>query len=224
VATWRYNLMSMAPLHPERRQRGYLPALLAATTLLALVIGHAANADRGDIQISGNNLKGNINAGTQSMDDFVLKQGSNLINAKKSSGSGLADGRANSTWDLKGEVHIEFDGAVLDADAATVKFVDSRIRTIHVNGAPARFSQPLKTGDRVVKGRAAIIDYDAATSLVQFSGGTQFDYVGNQITTDKLTYNMNDSSISPSQNRSQGIIQPGARVPAPKVPDRKTAQ
>jgi lipopolysaccharide transport protein LptA len=213
----------MAPLHADRRRRGYLPALFAASVLLALLPGHAANAVRGDIEIEGNNLKGNINAGTQSMDDFVLKQGSNLIRAKKSNGSGLADGRDNSTWDLKGEVHIEFDGAVLDADAATVKLVDSRIKTIHVQGAPARFSHPLKTGDRVVKGRAAIIDYDAATALVQFSGGTQFEDGRNQITTEKLTYNINDSSVSTSQGRSQGTIQPGSRVPTPKIPDRKTA-
>ncbi|MEO6186299.1 MAG: LptA/OstA family protein [Steroidobacteraceae bacterium] len=189
---------------------------------MALLPGHAANADRSGIVIDGKNLKLNLNAGTRSLDDLTLRQGSTLIRARQ--GSGREDGADDSTWDVKGEVHIEFNGAVLDADAATVKFVDNRLKSVHVQGGPSRFSHPLKTGDRVVKGRAAVIDYDTATALVQFSGGTQFEDGRNQITTEKLTYNISDSSVSTSQSRSQAVIQPGSRVPTPKTPDRKTAQ
>jgi len=211
----------MATLYPDRYRRGSLLALVAASALLGFFPGHAANADREQILIDGENLKLNLNAGTRSLDKLVLRQGTSVIRAKQ--GSGREDGANDSTWDVKGEVHIEFNGAVMDADAATVKFVDNRLKTVHVQGAPARFSHPLKTGDRVVKGRAAIIDYDNATALVQFSGGTQFEDGRNQITTKELTYNINDSSVS-SGGRSQGILQPGSRVPTPKTPDRKTAQ
>lgn len=211
----------MEPLYPDRRQRGYARALFAVCIVLAMAPALAANADREAYKVEGNNLRLDLNANTRSLDNLTLRQGSTLITAKKSSGREDAN---DSTWDVKGEVHIEFNGAVLDADAATVKFVDNRLKTIHVQGAPARFSHPLKSGDRVVKGRAAIIDYDAATALVQFSGGTQFEDGRNQITTDKLTYSINDNSVSTSQSRSQAVIQPGSRVPAPKTPDRKTAQ
>lgn len=212
----------MPPSPTDRAARGYLHALLAACALLCLAPAHAAGAGRGTILVEGNNLKLNINDGTQSLDNVTLRQGTTLIRAKHT--VGREDGADDSTWDLNGEVHIEFNGAVLDAGSAKVKFVNDRIRTIHVQGAPARFSHPLKTAGRVVRGRAGVIDYDAVTGKVQFSGNTQYEDGRNQLTTDALTYDINDSSVSTSEGRSQGTFQPGNNVPVPRAPERKTAQ
>jgi lipopolysaccharide transport protein LptA len=217
----------MAPSHPDRRRRGPLRAILVAGTLLWLLPAHAASLSDEEIDVSGEGLVMNLNAGTKSMDNLKLRQGNTLVSAKHADGSGLANGHRNGTWELKGEVHIEFDGAVLDAETATVRFVDNRLKTVVVQGTPAVFAQTLGNTGRRVQGRAGKIDYDAGTSQVQFSGGTAFQDGTYQFNTKaQLTYNLKDSTVrTPQGSRSEGSYQPPEKqVPPPRTPDRASAQ
>jgi lipopolysaccharide transport protein LptA len=216
----------MAPSYPERRRRGLMRAVLAAGALLCLLPALAAGISGEEIDVSGEGLVMNLNAGTESMGDLVLRQGNTLIKAKHAEGSGLANNRRNGSWVLNGEVHIEFDGAVLDAESATVKFVDNRLKTVAVLGKPARFSHTLRNSSRG-QGTAERIDYDASTSDVRFSGRTAFQYDTLQVRNEvEVIYNLKDSTVrTPKGSRSEGSYQPPEKpVPPPRTPDRASAQ
>jgi lipopolysaccharide transport protein LptA len=223
----------MEPSYPERRRRGLLRAFLAAGALLCLLPAHAAGISDEEIDVSGDGLVMNINAGTESMDNLELRQGNTLIKAKHAEGSSLANGRRNGSWVLKGEVHIEFDGAVLDADSATVKFVDNRLKTVVVLGKPASFSHTLRNSERG-QGTAEKIDYDAGTSDVRFSGRTAFQFDTYRFKNEvEVRYNLKDGTVrTPQGSRSEGTYQPtekqappaDTQVPPPRTPDRTTAQ
>jgi lipopolysaccharide transport protein LptA len=216
----------MAPLHPERRWRDLLRALIATAALLWLLPLHAAAISNEEIQVSGEGLVWNLNAGTRSMNKAVLRQGNTLVTADRAEGSGLANGQRNSTWEFKGKVHIEFDGAVLDAESATVKFADNRLRTVVVGGKPANFSQTLRSTGRRVQGSAAKVEYDASTTDVRFSGATTFMDGTYQFKNPVgFSYNIKDGTgRSPEGSRSEGVYQaPEKTVPPPRTPDRATA-
>jgi lipopolysaccharide transport protein LptA len=183
-----------------------------------------------DIEVEGSNPMVNLNAGTLMMRDVSLRQGpGTLIRAKQTSARGLTEGYENSEWEFKGEVHIEFDGAVLDADSAIARFSDNKIRQIHVVGEPARFSHQLKNSAQRNQGRAGTVDYDATTALVRFAGGTWYSDGRNEVNTSALVYNLNDGSFSNESTatdpgRVRLTIRPGKRIAPPRTPERSTAQ
>lgn len=180
--------------------------LFAATVLAgcgvfaALVPALAARAPSASIELS---YKGrmylNLNAGTQQLEqDVTLRQAPDtLIRADKAEGSNLPDGDYdNGHWKLSGQVHIEFNGVVLDADSATVAFADGRIRSINVLGKPARFSHPAGATGQRNEGRAANIAYDGNTREVRFSGRTAYAFGPYEGTADKpLVYELDTTVI-----------------------------
>jgi lipopolysaccharide transport protein LptA len=219
----------MAPL-PTKRNFVHVLALLFAAALGQSTSALSANAPDEDIEVEGSNPLVNLNAGTLSLRDVTLRQGSStLISASSTAARGLTESYANSEWEFKGKVHIEFRGAVLDADSAVAKFADNRIRSIKVIGAPANFSHQLKESKVRNQGRAGAIDYDAANSLVRFAGNTWYSDGRNEISTATLVYNLNDGSIS---NENAGTddgrvllrFRPSKRIPTPRTPDRATAK
>lgn len=226
--------MYMALLHPDSRQRGPLRALLAAGALLCLLPAQGAGLSDETVHVDGKGLTIDLNAGTKSMTDLKLRQGSTLIEAKQANGSDLANGHRNGTWKLSGGVHIEFDGALLDAETATVKFMDNKVKTIAVQGAPANFSHTLRNSGQRIQGRSVRIDYDTGTGEVQFNGGTAFKDGTSEFKTEaELTYNLQNGIVrTPQGSRSEGSYQPpdkresppDMQVPPPRTPDRATAQ
>ncbi len=219
--------MYMALLHPDSRRRGPLRALLATGALFCLLPALGAGISEETVHIDGEGLSIDLNAGTKSMANLKLRQGTTLIEAKQANGSDLANGHRNGTWSLTGGVHIEFDGALLDAESATVKFMDNRLKTIAVQGAPANFSHTLKNSGQRIQGRSVRIDYDTGTSDVQFNGGTAFqDGTYKFNTAAELTYNLKNGTVrTPQGSRSEGSYQPPEKqVPPPRTPDRTSAQ
>ena len=119
-------------------------------------------------------------------------------------------------------VHAEFRSSVLDVDSASVAFTDGRIRTIQALGSPAQFSYVIKKSGRQVRGRAGKIDYDADKSEMRFSIDTWYSDGSSDATTEMLTYNINDGSMT--TRKASGTYRPDEKVPAPRTPDRATAK
>lgn len=204
-------------------------ALAGACTLVPAV---PANVAEPIVVQYGRNFSLNSSAGTASMQDVELRQNPDtLIRAKQTTVRGIEQSFDNSRWDLKDEVHIEFRGAVLDADAATAVFVGGQLASIHVTGGPAHFSHQPKDSQQRNQGRANTIDYDAATSKLRFSGNTWYSFgmLEAQSGTATYTYDLDDGALTgesdgTDQSRTRLTIYPDKRVPAPRTPDRTDAQ
>ncbi len=219
----------MATSHPERR-RALLAALaLAAATLLPAQANVAVS--QAEINIEGRNAEGNLSAGKLSLRDVRLTQGAGtLIKASESTVTGVGESYQNSRWEFRGAVHIEFEGAVLDADTAVAIFADSRIQSISVRGAPANFSHLAKgSSNQRNLGRANNIDFDAASQNVRFTGKAWYSDGRNEATTEKLTYNLDDRAWSSSGEGGADeifrmTIRPDKRVTLPRAPERGSAE
>jgi lipopolysaccharide transport protein LptA len=200
--------------------------LLAATCLM--LSASAADNPVADIIVDGTHPE--FNADTLRMRDATLAQGaSTVIRAAETSATGLSEGYKNSQWELRGMVHVEHEGAILDADTATVVFADGHLKSIHLQGMPANFSHQPKNSEQRNQGRAGVIDYDAVTGLVRFSGGTWYSNGRVELNTPMLTYNVNDGSYTnivgtDDNSRFHMIIRQDKRVPPPRAPDRATAR
>jgi lipopolysaccharide transport protein LptA len=223
-------------------------------------------------------------SGDLSFEDLKFSQCSTLLHATKAEASGIAESIRNSTWKLTGRVHLEFDvlrkgseglvapvdleprRAVLDADAATVVFVNNRVssvtvqatsappsrqpkkpvqvklddaqldvdtavlafaegrvKTIQAKGSPAIFSHVVKKTGRRAQGRANNLNYDASENQVQLRDDIWLSDGRLQNKTQLITYNLSDGSYS-SPGPGSVTNQPEERVPAPRTPDRATAQ
>jgi hypothetical protein len=152
----------MANFPADLRCRLRVMALLAGLSLLtpAGAAQHTAPVTEANIDVEGSTPKVNLNAGTWMMRDVTLRQGpGTLIRAQETSASGLSESYQNSQWEFKGTVHIEFNGAVLDADSAVAQFADNRIQQVRVMGSPALFSHQLKDAAQRNQGRAQTIEY-----------------------------------------------------------------
>jgi lipopolysaccharide transport protein LptA len=217
----------MARSHLDGRWRGTLLGLALAAAC-ALLPAHAERgANRGAIQLDGENQRMNLNAGTMLLDDVTLRDDATVIKAKEMSVSGLEKDYENSRWIFRGTAHVEFNGAVLDADAATVIYVDGELQSIEVDGGPARFSHQVKGSDKRYYGRANTIRYNAASGDVRFNGRTWWSDGVNEANTEALVYNMRNSTLGTEErSRFNLTIRPDKdkKVPAPRTPERSTAQ
>jgi lipopolysaccharide transport protein LptA len=221
----------MSPSIPDRRRRGPLLALATAGALCLLAATAGAAEPAEPIKVDGTDQVLNFTAGTLSLRDVVLRQGkTTLISAAETSAEGISQNSANSRWNLKGKVHVEFRGAILDADTAVAEFADGRIKSIRMVGAPTRFSHALKSDAQRNQGRATSVTYDAATSMLRFTGDVWYSDGRNEARTESATYNLDDgemrtlNSQGGDKGRVQMTIRPDKRVPPPRTPERGTAQ
>lgn len=131
---------------------------------------------------------------------------------------------------LSGGVHIDYRGALLDADSALIVFRDERLLSARVQGSQATFShQPAGTSRRV-NGRADAIEFEGASNRVRFKGDTFYTDGRNECSIDELLYSLTDGSFSntraPGQGGDRCILKLDSlqRVPPPRIPERSTAQ
>jgi lipopolysaccharide transport protein LptA len=205
--------------------------LLAMAGLCALPVAQPATiSSRGNITIEHRGLSGNLSAGTLTMRTVTVRQGEGtVISADEGSATGVDGGFENSQWEMRGNVHLEFDGAVLDADAAAVEFAAGRLKSVRVQGAPARFSHANAGSVQRRQGRAANIDYQADSGQVHFFNGTWFSDGRNEYSGGELFYNVNTSALADDGNpetREELILRgnPDQRVPPPRTPPRSSSQ
>jgi lipopolysaccharide export system protein LptA len=218
---------------PDRPRRGVavVPWLVM---LLPVALGCAAATPPGKLDVKFDVLKElNLNAGTLIADGIEITNGpGTLIKADAAQGSQITDNKENSHWVLNGNVHIEYEGSVLDADSATVAFANRIIKSIEVHGTAARFSHPAKTAGQRYEGRAEDIYFDGEKRQVRFTGEPWFSFGSRECTSDKpLLYSLDSTVLS---SESDGKPDSGVRcsygtdkdrrVPTPRAPDRGSAQ
>jgi lipopolysaccharide export system protein LptA len=131
---------------------------------------------------------------------------------------------------LSGGVHIDYRGALLDADSALIIFRDEKLLSARVQGSQATFShQPAGTSRRV-NGRADAIEFEGASNRVRFKGDTFYTDGRDECTIDELIYSLTDGSFSTIRAPGQGgdrcifKLDSRERVPPPRTPERSTAQ
>jgi lipopolysaccharide export system protein LptA len=183
-----------------------------------------------EIQADYQHLAGNGNDGTLTLDDVVLtaRNPGMLIKATRAEASGLASGGvSNGQWILNRKVHIEYEKVVLDAETATVGFVDDMIRRIEVHGMPARFSHPLGN----YEGSGETIVFDGEKRRVLFKDKLRYRFGVNEGSSDlPLLYDLDNRVLSSVDDGNPGsriraTIQPERKlVPTPSRPGRSTAQ
>lgn len=130
---------------------------------------------------------------------------------------------------LSGGVHINYRGAVLDAESALIVFRGKELQSARVEGSQATFSHQPAGASRRVHGRANSINFEGASNQVHLSGNTSYSDGRNECRVEELFYNLDDGSFV-NRRLPGGVV--GCtldlggrdRVPAPRTPDRSTAQ
>ena len=119
--------------------------LFGALAIAALVVaGHPAEAAGISREPIDWHADGGVDFGGESSDALVMKrpvvrQGTTRLTAAKATATGVDQDAGNSSWEFTGDVHLEFDGAELNADSANVVFANGRLTSVvvqRVGGKP----------------------------------------------------------------------------------------
>jgi lipopolysaccharide transport protein LptA len=150
----------MPLLIPDNRRMLLLAVLVTALLAFMLQAGAASVSNERIVWDALDGFEGNLFEAV-TMKQPRVRQGSTLLRAEKGNASFTnGDGEAdNSTWKFTGDVHVEVDGAVLDAEAATVVFVNRRVSSVVVQSAT---TQPAKKSVHLEYNNA-VLDVDTAT-------------------------------------------------------------
>jgi lipopolysaccharide transport protein LptA len=153
----------MAPIHPDRLCRDLLSALTAVAMLCLQPAFAAAVSQERIVWSARDGIRGNFST-VLSIGGPEVRQGTTFLRALKADATGLENGPENSTWKFSGDVHLEFDGAVVDTQSATVVFVNGRLNSVDIQTVSAQPKKPVH-----VEFDGAMLDADTAT--VAFTEG-----------------------------------------------------
>ena len=132
---------------------------------------------------------------TLRLPNVEIRQGDMLIRASEAVARGVELSFANSQWEFRGAVHIEFAGGDLDADRATAEFAGNRLQLARVTGAPARFSHQIKDAASRSQGRADTIEYDVPKGRIRLAGKAWYSDGRNEVVTHALVYSLINRSV-----------------------------
>jgi lipopolysaccharide transport protein LptA len=185
-------MAASSPISRGLRRRP--PALALALALLALAAaGSAGAAGRRDLPIT-------VEADSTDFDyrnnvlvfrNVRITQGDAEVEAAQATATGLEF--ENSRWRFEGRFRMSAEGATLESDTATVRFVNNEIDGAEVVGSPARFRQ--QRGGQLAEGRADRIDYDLASRQVRLSGDAWLSDGRNEISGARLVYGMREQRV-----------------------------
>jgi lipopolysaccharide export system protein LptA len=211
----------MAASIPDRTRLFMLALLCAGMALTA----HGAD-QKTAIDIVGGKFESDLNTGKASIRDIVISQGSSLlISAENAFARDMVGGYENGEWELRGKVHMEFEGVTVDAESAVVKLAFDHVSEAHIRGTPATFSHlPVGSSARN-QGRAETVDYDVKTGDLKLLGKIWFadGRNGNEMNPKTLTYSLKDQRYSGDGVRMILRGRDGL-MPPPRMPDRSTAK
>lgn len=115
-------------------------------------------------------------------------------------------------WTFEDSVRIRTEEADLQSNIATAAVVNGQIANARIEGTPARFEQVNPSGNRQVRGRAGVIEYDFNSGVVKLTNQVWFSNGKDEFRGDVVIYNVRDErvQINPggSSNRVRGIIRP----------------
>jgi lipopolysaccharide export system protein LptA len=157
--------MAFSP--PDCRARGFPSLLAAAAALLFFQPTDAASEKCDTTKWTTGWEKSRSTPGSASIDELKASQCNTLLQASKAETSNFEDAFKNGTWVLSGKVHLEFDGAVLDTDAATVVLVDGRLSAVNAGSGKAQSPPAKKAVHAEFKG----VVLDADTAAATFAAG-----------------------------------------------------
>jgi len=178
---------------------------LLAVALLSVLLGDVAraapvNCKNQEIVIDA---KPGMEVDTQNnnavLRDVVITQCDMRIEAAEARVAGGLNFE-NSSWTVSGDVRISAEGGKLNSDKAIVSFRNKLISNATVTGSPATFEQ-LRTDGTTSRGRAGTIDYNTASGTVSLNDDAWLLYGRNEITSQKLVYNLRTQSFQ-GQGRS----------------------
>jgi lipopolysaccharide transport protein LptA len=120
---------------------------------------------------------------------------------------------SDSQWTFEKAVHIRTAEADLRSNTASANVVNGQISKARIEGSPAQFEQRGGQADRLVRGRAGIIDYDPIAGILKLTGEVWFSNGKDEFRGDVVIYNLRDErvQINPggqSPGRVRGIIRP----------------
>src|SRR5882672_4346625 len=164
------------------------------------------------------------------LNQFVIYQGGSPMRIQADHAEASALDFDNSTWTLTGAVSVRLAQGELAAASATVHFVDGKLSTATVSGAPATFEQLAGAVEHPgtaknptfgnAHGHAQSIAYDLAGGEVRFTGDAWLSNGCTELSYDTIVYNLVQNSVAApggAGGRVQGIIRPqckpGARAP-----------
>ena len=157
------------------------------------------------------------------LNQFVIYQGGSPMRLQADHAEASALDFDNSTWTLTGAVRVRLAQGQLAADTATVHFVDGRLSTATVSGAPATFEQLASATEHTsaskdlsfgsARGHAQSITYDLAGGEVRFTGDAWLSNGCTELSYDTIVYNLLQNSVAApggavGSGRVQGIIRP----------------
>ena len=193
-------------------------ALLLMLALTHTASGAKAPALEGDFTWSADVLNSDFRSDTLDLSGNVrVSQGPMSIEAQSAK---ARDVRADtSRWTFQNAVRIRTSEADLQSNVATAAVINGQISDAKVEGSPARFEQVGGTGNRQVRGRAGVIEYDVGTGVVKMTNQVWFSNGKDEFRGDVVIYNVRDErlQINPgsSSNRVRGTIRPNQKSNVP---------
>jgi lipopolysaccharide transport protein LptA len=185
--------MSMAVFYPEMRA-ALLVALLGLAGSCAAATPRAAARPSSPqpIEVDAVDSQIDTRANRVTLTKVTISQGGLSIQADKAVANGTGLSFNESRWEFDGAVRIRFEGGLLQAASATVRFAGDRIAQAEASGSPAEFQQQLESMARPVRGHAERIDYDFLAQKVRLNGGAWLFDGRNEMTSASILYLIKD--------------------------------
>ncbi len=173
------------------------------------------------ITLDAQSVEGGLGNMNQVFHKVHIAQGPMSIDAELGQASSLDFD--NSLWTFRGNVKITMNQGQLLSDEARITFIDKHLRKALVEGKPATFEQRVQKTGKLAQGKAAAIDYDAASGIVHLTDNAWVSDGQNEIRGESLKYNVIAQSIvaeSSEQNsqRVHIVITPPPPQPASAAP------
>lgn len=102
----------------------------------------------------------------------------------------------NSVWRFSGNVVFDVDEGRINCDKADLEFTDFRLLEARITGSPATFEFKRAGAETSTYAEAGTLHYDVAGGIIEFSNGATISEGGNQITSDRLVYNIREQRIN----------------------------
>ena len=107
---------------------------------------------------------------------------------------------AKSTWQFDGRVRIDGEGSHIRGESAQLVFSDHRLVLATTSGEPATFDREADEEVRALNGGAEVIQFNAKESTLVLEGSARIIDGPNEITGDRLLYNLQEERLVASSN------------------------
>lgn len=131
-----------------------------------------------------------------------IRQGELTIRANQARSSELDFG--NAEWVFSGDVVITGARERLEAQTATLRFINHDLRNARIVGQPAAFEQRRTDLPEPVRGSARVMEYDLASQLIRMSGSAWLKEGKNEILGETIAYNIAEQRVLATSDEAGG--------------------